>query len=294
MTTGVTTQHPFFDMPYITVTEYKTAPTSLDIDNLVSGGNAAAQDAELANVILRASAFMDEYLNQNLNASTQLENQRIRFQQDGTLALHAFNSPIISLQSLSYGTNPLNLTALADCSQVWFEDQQMIIPLGNFATSSAGPLSFGGGAPRSRVFVRYTYTSGYVNNLIAVATAGQTSFTMQDPTGIVANMQLRIIDGASSELKTVASNYVYGSTTVPITTALANNHANTVPVSNLPNAVKQACILITNAFLKMRGDNSVTMAVTTFASNNTTPGSQQFGSEIQTALTMLDLYRRVR
>ena len=67
MATGVTTQQPFFENPYITVTEYKNAPTSIDFDNLVVGGNAGAQDAELANAILRASSFIDEFLNQNLN-----------------------------------------------------------------------------------------------------------------------------------------------------------------------------------------------------------------------------------
>jgi hypothetical protein len=32
--------------PYLTVQEYKDAPTSIDYNNLVVGGNQAAQDAE--------------------------------------------------------------------------------------------------------------------------------------------------------------------------------------------------------------------------------------------------------
>ncbi len=296
MATGVTTQHPFFENPYLTVAEYKNAPTAIDIDNLVVGGNAAAQDAELANVILRASSFMDEYLNQNLNASTQVENQRTRMTSNGFLAIHPNNNPIISLQSLSYGTDPNSLVPLGDPSKAWFEDQQMIIPLSQLSTSysSQGALAFGtGAAPRQQIFVRYQYTSGYVNSLIATATAGQSTLTVQTADGIVAGMQLRIYDGANSERVTVASNYTYGSTTVPITAPLAFTHANTATISNLPQAVKEACVLITTAFLKVRGDNSLTMNVTTQPNGNV-PGANKFGNEMAIALKMLDLYRRIR
>jgi hypothetical protein len=296
MATGVTTQHAFNENPYLTVAEYKNAPTAIDIDNLVVGGNAGAQDAELANVILRASSFMDEYLNQNLNASTQTENQRIRMNSQGYLAIHPNNNPIISLQSLSYGTDPNNLIALGDPSKSWFEEQQIIVPLSQLATtySSQGALSFGAGvAPRQQMFVTYQYTSGYVNNLIATATATQSTLTVQRADGIVAGMTLRIYDGASSERVIVASNYTYGSTTVPLTAPLAYTHANTVSLGNLPNTIKQACILVTTAFLKMRGDNSLTMNVTTQPNGNVS-GATVYGGDIQTALKMLDLYRRIR
>lgn len=295
MATGVTTQHPFYENPYVTVAEYKNAPTAIDIDNLVVGGNANAQDAELANVILRASSFMDEFLNQNLNASTQIENQRGRYSTNGYLIFHPNNNPIISLQSLYYGTDPNNLVALTDPSKCWFEDQQIVAPLSQLSTtySSQGPLSFGSGTPRQQVFIKYTYTSGYVNNLISSATAAATSMTVQTADGIVAGMQLRIYDGASSERVTVASNYTYGSTTVPLTAALAYTHASGIAFGNLPQAIKEACILITTAFIKIRGDNSLTMNVTTQPNGNVA-GATMYGGEIQIALKMLELYRRIR
>lgn len=296
MATGVTTQHAFNENPYITVAEYKNAPTSIDYDNLVVGGNAGAQDAELANAILRASSFMDEFLNQNLNASTQTENQRVRITGQGTIALHPNNNPIISLQSFSYGADPNNLVSLPDCSKVWFEDQQIIVPLANMATtySSQGPLAFGPyGAPRQQVFTRYQYTSGYVNNLIASASAGATSMTVQSADGIVAGMTLRIYDGASSEKVVVANSYTYGSTTVPLTSALAYAHASGIAFGNLPQTIKEACILITTAFLKVRGDRSLTMNITTQPSSNIS-GQQLYGAEIDMALQMLSLYKRMR
>jgi hypothetical protein len=296
MATGVTTQQAFNENPYLTIAEYKNAPTAIDIDNLVVGGNSGAQDAELANVILRASSFMNEYLNQNLNASTQIENQRTRMNSQGYLIIHPNNNPIISLQSLSYGTDPNNLIALGDPSKSWFEEQQIIVPLSQLALtySSQGALSFGvGAAPRQQMFVTYQYTSGYANNLIATATATQSTLTVQTADGIVAGMTLRISDGASSERVVVASTYTYGSTTVPLTAALTYTHASGVTIGNLPSTIKQACILITTAFLKMRGDNSLTMNITTQPNGNVS-GATMYGGDIQTALTMLDLYRRIR
>ncbi len=296
MATGFTPQDSFFESPYLTVAEYKNAPTSIDFDNLVVGGNAGAQDAELANAILRASSFMDEYLNQNLRAATQTETQRVRITGQGTIALHPNNNPVISLQSFEYGADPNSLVALPDCSKAWFESQQIIIPLANMATtySSQGPLAFGPyGAPRQQVYAKYEYTSGYVNNLIATAVAAASSMTVQSADGIVAGMKFRIYDGASSETVTVASNYVYGSTTVPLTAPLGFTHASGVAFGNLPTTIKQACILITTAFLKVRGDRSLTMNITTQPSGNIS-GGMLYGAEIDLALKMLDLYKRIR
>lgn len=295
MAVGIT-HDTFNQSPYITITEYKNAPTSIDFDNLVVGGNASAQNAELDNVIRRASSYMDEYFNANLNATEYTETQRTRFTPEGFLAIHPNNSPIISLSNLEYGTDPNNLITLANCDNTWFEEQQMIIPLSNIATSysSQGPLAFGGyGLPRQQVYTKYTYVAGYVNNAIATATAAATSLTVQDATGIMAGQKLRIYDGANSENVTVANNYTYGSTTVPLTSALAYTHASGITLGNIPNSIKEACILITTAFLRVRGDSSMTMSVTTFPQANV-DGANRYGGEIKLALDIVDKFRRVR
>ena len=296
MATGITTQTPFFEQPYITVAEFKNAPTSLDYNTLVVGGTQVAQDAELTRIILRASSFLDEYLNQNLNAQTRTETQRTRFQTNGFIALHPNNTPVLSLQSFSYGATPNQLVALSDCSVAWFEDQQIIIPLSQVASnwSSQGPLGFGGaGSNAYQIYCQYNYTSGYVNNPISTATAGQTSMTVSNAAGIIAGGQYRIYDGAKSETITVASNYTYGSTSVPLTSALLYTHTAGVTFGNLPTAIKQATILVTSAFIKVRGDRSMTMNITT-APQTITEGAQRYGTEIATALEMVSLYRRVR
>ena len=281
---------------YLSVAEFKNAPTSLDINNLVSGGNQAAQDAELANVISRASSYMNEYLNQNLVANRYTETQRVRVNNQGYLALHPNNNPIIALEALYYGASPNNLQTLTDPSQAWFESQQLLIPLSQMSAtySSTGPLSFGSAAPRQQLFTKYTYVSGYVNTSIVTATSAATSLTVKSGLGIVAGMTLHIYDGSLSEMATVASNYTYGSTTVPLTSALVSTHAAGVAIGNLPTAIKQAAILVTTAFLRLRGDKSNTMNITTTAQTSNATASNRFGSDIQLALDMVNLYRRVR
>jgi hypothetical protein len=297
MATGVSPIITDEETAYLTVAEYKNAPTSIDFDNLVVGGNANAQDAELGRVIVRASSFLNEYLNQDLVAQNYTETQRVRLTGQGFIALHPFYNPVISLSSFEYGTDPNNLATLTDCSVAWFEPQEIIIPLSQIATSysSAGPLAFGYPASaRAQVFTKYNYVAGYANTTLAAqATLGATSLTVVSGAGIQAGAVLRINDGANQESVTVASNYTYGSTTVPLTSALAFTHASGVAIGNLPSAIKQAAILVATAFIKMRGDNSLTLNITTTPNFNV-PGSQRYGQEIGMALEMVSKYRRIR
>jgi hypothetical protein len=295
MATGVTTD-TFSEQSYLTVQEYKNAPTSIDYDNLVVGGNATAQDAELKNVILRASSYMDEYLNQNVVANRATETQRVRLNNSGYIALHPNQSPVISLESFYYGGAPTNLIPLTDPSQCWFEEQQIIIPLSQMATtwSSQGPLAFGAGIGGSnQIFTKYTYVAGFANTTVVSGTAGASTIVVADPIGIIPGEMLRISDGANSETVYVSSSYTYGNATLTLASPLLFTHAAGAAIGNMPNAIKQACILITTAFIKIRGDNSLTMNITT-QPQGSIPGSARYGGEIAMALTMVDKYRRVR
>ena len=296
MATGVTLDTFNQENAYLTIAEFKNAPTSLDINNLISGGTQGQQDAELANIILRASSYLDEYLNQNLVAKRSTETQRVRVNNQGYIALHPNDNPVIALESFLYGASPNNLQTLPDPSQCWFEAQQVLVPLSQMATtySSAGPLSFGSSTPGQQLFTQYTYVAGFVNTTIATATATATSLTVASGLGILAGGRLRIYDGVSSEIVTVASTYTNGSTTVPLTSALGFTHAAGVAIGNLPNAVKQAAILATTAFLRIRGDKSNTMSITTRAQGSEISGETRFGSDLALARDMVNLYRRIR
>jgi hypothetical protein len=292
---GYTTQ--LLTVPYLTLDEYKSAPTAIDLDNLVfNSQDPEVQDAELRNVIARASSWMDTYCNQTLGATTETEQQRSRMSGDGSIRLHPRFSPIVALTEFNYGY-PTNMASLGDCSIAWIEDQEIIIPNATLGTwTSQGPLSFGSynGGPGNQIFLNYTYVAGYANTVTETITAvGATQLTLNDGTGIVAGQVLSIYDGPNSERITVASTYVFGSNIVPLARPMVFDHQIGASVSALPPAIKQAAILVTTAFLKVRGDSSMTMMVSTQPSMST-PGSDRFSDELTTAASILDTYRRIR
>jgi hypothetical protein len=283
--------------PYLTLTEFKNAPTALDYGNLVVGGNQAAQDAELSNAILRASSWIDQECNQIIGATVDVEQQRIRARNDGTLRFHPKYFPVVALTDFQFGFTPDSLQAVSDPSQAWFEEQEIIFPYAQQpqSWSSQGPLSFGFPASgRVECFIKYTYINGYANTTIATtASAGSSVLLLDDGTGIVPGEQLTIYDGANTERVTVASNYTFDSNTVPIVGTLAYTHAVGVSVSALPAAIKEAAILMTSAFLKIRGDASLIMGATNVVSGQTAPNSV-FGNDVNVAKDLLRPFKRIR
>lgn len=286
-----------FTKPYLTLAEFKNAPTALDYGNIVAGGNQAAQDAELTNAIYRASSYIDQYCSQIIGATTNSERQRVRFSNDGTIRIHPQYHPIVALTALSFGPTPTSLVAVPDCSPAWIEDQSIIFPASgaSLSYSTSGPLGFGFGGPAgSEVYAQYTYVNGYVNSVLAsTASAGASSVTVDDASGIIPGQGLRIYDGASTENVVVSSSYVFGSTTVPLAAPLAYTHAASVCISGLPAAIKEACILVTSAYLKIRGDASLVLEVTNQPSQQI-EGSQRVGSDIAQAQELLKPFRRMR
>jgi hypothetical protein len=297
MSNAYTGTSHLFSTPYLTLDEFKNAPTAIDIDNLVfNSQDPDVQNAELSNVIARASSWIDTYCNQVLAATTEQEQQRTRINADGTIRLHPRYNPIIALTSFYYGNPSTQLETLSDCSVAWIEDSEIIVPYATLSTtySSQGALQFGfPTSPRIETYIKYTYVAGYANTTIVTATSGQTTLTVADGTGITAGLTLKIYDGYSSEFVTVDSTYTFGSTTVPLTSALVNTHAAGISISALPPAIKEAAILVTTAFLKVRGDNSMVMAIGTSA-GQVVPGKDKLGEDIALAQQLLMPYRRVR
>jgi hypothetical protein len=294
-TTVVTNNTPYYqDDEYLSLAEYKNAPTAIDYDNLVVGGTQAQQDAELLTVIGRASSWINTHLNQSLIARTMIEQKRTRMTPQGNLIIRPEINPIIAFNSLSYGATPTNLTVVNDLTPLWFEDDKVIYPIAqtSLSYSSQGPLAFGfPPSSRSQIYVNYNYTAGYVNTTGSGA-AGQKNITVANPVGILPNQIINFYDGQYSERLQVASNYTYGSTTVPVTTNLAYTHTNAA-FSGMPAAVKEAAILVVTDFLKVRGDNSMTMAVTTRPSSG--PSVQDIiGSDLAMAKELLRPFRKVR
>ena len=288
-----------FSRPYLTLQEFKNAPTALDYGNLVVGGTQSAQDAELSNAITRASSYIDNYCNQIIGATVDTEQQRIRVNMDGTLRFHPKYFPIVALTDLQYGFYPNQLQAVTDPSQAWMEEQEVIFPYANMAynQSSQGPLGFGFPSNgRAETYIKYTYINGYANSVLASnASIGATSITVAEGAGITAGGMLNLYDGASTERVTVADSYTFGSTTVPLTSGLVYAHTSGVSVSNLPAAIKEATILMATAYLKIRGDASMTMQITNTATQQAPgTGSGRIGTEVGHVQELLKPFRRIR
>ena len=286
-----------FSTPYITIAEYKAAPTAIDYDNLVADStNAAVQDAELKNAIARGSSWIDTFCNQSLGANTVTEQQRARLRPDGFLAVHPRYNPIVAITSMSYGITPTQMVSLPDPSVGWVEDQQYVVPYtqANISYSSEGPLQFGLPAiPRAQVFCQYTYINGYATTVLATnAAAAATSITVANPIGITAGLSMTIYNGANTETITVASTYTFGSTTVPLVAPLGYAQTSGVGVSALPPAVKEAAILATTAMIKVRGDYSLTMQVSNQAGQATVNADGT--GDLNLAKELLQPYRRIR
>lgn len=286
-------------IPYLTTAEFRNAPTAIDIDNLVfNSSDPDVQDSELANVIARASSWIDTHCNQILGATQTTEQQRTRISGDGYIKWHPNYNPVIALTDLWYGYPSTNLYHVQDVSSAWIENQQILFPYASMGSlfTNQGPLQFGFPSTQSApVFLKYTYVNGYANDLINTAVAGQSTLTVKSGVGITAHDTLKIYDGMYSENVTVASNYVFGSTTVPLTSPLLYSHASGISISALPPAIKEAAILVTTAMLKVRGDSSMTMAVGTLPSYNATPTmTENIGSDMAMAIDLLKPYRRIR
>ena len=283
--------------PYLTLDEYKAAPTALDYGNLVQGGNQAAQDAELTNAITRASSWIDQYCNQVLAATLDVEQQRVRMRPDGTLRIHPKYHPVVSLNSLAFGFYPGQSTTVQDLSGAWIEEQSIIFPISgtNLNWSSQGPLGFGfPSSPRAETYVSYSYVNGWPVTALTVASAvGATTLLVESGLGITAGQTLKIFDGAESENVVVANTYSYGSSTIPLTTGTSYAHEVGDAVTSLPAAVKQAAILVTSAYLKIRGDASLVLAVTN-APGTQLEGSQKVGQDVGHAMEILKPFRRIR
>jgi hypothetical protein len=295
MANAITTMSPLFSTPYLTIAEFKQAPTAVDVDDLVGGGTSAINDQELANVIARASSWIDAHCGQVLSSTKDTEALRARFDRMGFLKVHPRFSPITELVSLSYGGLP-TLMASVDISTVWIEPETIVFPVQGFSAAFAGPIQFSGNySSTQELFVSITYVNGYANTLLSASvSASATSLSVDDLAGFTPLHQFMIYDGSSTELLTVSSSFVAtsGAGNLPLASAVKYTHAAGISVSALPPAVKQAAIYVTSAILKARGNASLvmqTLTPTTIQSSNPSAAG-----DLMSAWDLLKPYRRIR
>jgi hypothetical protein len=220
--------------PYLTVAELKRSPIYTQLQKLVPGGSQADNDAELGRIIMRVSAMINGETRQNLAASVDTEADWATVSDRGDLRIHTRGNPIVSVVSVSVGADPYSLTAVSDLSRVDVDPWQITIP--------ARALPGFGGRSRRRVWAEWTYVTGYpVTTLSAPVSAGGTSMTVVDATGVVAGQTtLTVEDG--KWLETVTPTAVAGNvlTVAPLEFA----HQDGVGVSALPGDIQEAALIL--------------------------------------------------
>lgn len=294
---------------YLTVAEYKRVATGIDINHLdFTDTSQAAQDAELANVIARASGWIDNYCNldDGLYASTITETMPVMMSKDGFLRIRPNNIPIVSVSALNWRLYPNTSWTVVDPVNIavyeryfetmfWYPmfNNQLNIQ-GSFAFPTTAPYTHYVGPTEAanygdlKIAAQYTYVQGYPNTwMSANAPSGATTLTIEDSVGMIVGTRLTIYDGANTE--TVVVSNVVSATSIQLSKPTLFAHASGVAVSSIPSDVKQACILITNYLLKERGVNSITMD----GVNN--PEMQRYDqmSDLKVAEAFIKQYRRV-
>lgn len=263
---------PYSPTPYLTIQEYRDAPTAIDTSSLKVSGTQAEQDVILGTLIQRASSWADEICGQVLSATVDIEEKMdVRFNRKGSLYVHTDNWPVLELRDFQYGALPSQMVSVTDLSNVAILRHGFkVMSMASFS-SSVGPIQFGPPAsPNSELLVRYAYVNGYANTSVSQnATSGDTVLHVADATGIYGGPAARnassttppatvltIFDGANTEQITASA---VSGTTLTLNSPLTKDHTAGVAVSALPPTVKQATVFLANALIKSRGTEALVM-----------------------------------
>lgn len=285
---------------YVTISEFKSAPTGIDVSNLdqTNVGNTLAQDIALQDILKRASAWVDNICKMTLQATLSTETKECSAARDGRLVVHPNNIPIINLQSVGFKTAPNLGFTEQDLSSVQVYNNYFAIyylQTGFFAPSLAVQYpEFGYYNPFQKqqlsdmpIIVQYSYLNGYANAvLMDIATGGTNTITVDNPTGFVQGAQFTLYD-MYEEQCTVQS--VDGNV-ITLTTPLGFNHQQGISASSLPADIKQATILLASILIKDRGAVALTMNGTSVNGINSNFVKYD---DITVAQNLLKPYRRM-
>ncbi len=242
--------------PYLTVDEWKAAPTAIDTTSLLPNGTSAQQNQVIKDAVERASSMVDGYCYQVLAATSDTAFGRYRIGRDQVVRVPLPFKPVLEVSAISVGATPSMLTALSSLADVVIFPHGVIeVPLWNGLPTLPYPFQGLGQRP----LVQVTYVNGWPNTTLAApATAGGSNVTVASALGIYPGTMLTIYDvTAGTEPVTVAPTYTPGSTTVPLTAPLAFAHTAGVSISNLPPRIKEATVLLASVLIQTRGDDAI-------------------------------------
>jgi hypothetical protein len=292
--------------PYVSAAAFRAHPTYLDTDGLVTDqADPDAQTAELTNLLLQASGWADGVCDQPLGAHLYTQSTRVRADRAGMLRIHADHKPVRTITSVAYGASPTSLTTVTS-PQVWVEDESnLVLTIGGASTGWSGSLQVGFGAsPGGDMFTRLGIVAGYVaTQLESAATAGATSVTVADPTGIEPGGRYRIWEPGQEETVTVSPLWqapapatIPATTTVLLADPLTHSHDAGHDFSSMTADLRLAIVKYTIALLLRPGS----IAQDEFPDSSTNSSTRGKDSRhtgmglVDEARKILNSYQRVR
>lgn len=249
-------------LPYIDAATFQQAPTGIDPDTLVFGGDTQTQNAELENILERASRWVDNVCRQRLAATTDQEQIRVRPNRYGQLELYPKNFPIIALLEAAW--LDLNLGAAAEFNTITISESQLLDRAILIYDRSYMQWRRWGA---QGLLVQFQYENGYAHTTLATdASPDASAVTVESAVGIGSttlgagawnlSSELVILDGASREPVTVTA---VNGTTLTLAAPLVNAHTAGALVTAIPQDVQQTTIDFAAYLIKTRGFGGMEM-----------------------------------
>lgn len=249
--------------PYLTQVELQNAPTGINWSSIPQkGATVQQQAAEMFNLVLRATAWVDGWCGQKLQATADLDTvpipgRRAVTRRDGALYMSVRYSPLISIQSVKYAIDAATWSTISGNPLVLDRSSFLLVP-GVQALNV--PTTF----DPTTGYLQVSYTDGYPNALLTQAQAiNDTTVTVDDATGILPGSILTIYDTETTQEQVqVALSYTagVGVQVLPLTAGLANAHSKGARISGLPVAVREATLLACLHYVRTRGRDTVSIS----------------------------------
>lgn len=260
--------------PYISPSEYRSAPTAVGTSSLIPAGSAQQNTQALADVIMRASGWLDLHCfhtaDGTLAASPSTESGRIKPKLDGSLVLICKYKPILEVLALALGSVPSQLTSLTTAPDLIPGEKTITLPATGLGAPSGDFPTFPMTTYNGRVYCVWSYVNGFPHTFLAETCAAGASSLVVAPSlpggssvyGVYPGTQLTIHDDAAGT-EVIVVESVSGTT---LNLASPTAYAHTVPsapdsirVSSVPWAVEQACISLTSCLIKTRGTGAAVL-----------------------------------
>lgn len=283
---------------YMTIEEFRAIPTRIAVDQLIVGQVGAAQDAELADVLARASAWADAYcilpsLGQQLGTLGATAGELTRqgyANAQGDVNIPVGTAPKIPVQvtSVGYGALRTAVTTMSDLTTVLVDQGIVTVGIGSYRGTWTGALQFGSPPAGGKLWITLGLIVGWTpTRLTTDAAQGATTVTVDDPTGIQAGDILSITDPGTEERVTVQS---VAAKIVTLTGPLTAAHTAGVGFTAMPADIREAVAYAACARLVTPGQAGNPNANAAVKGNKAT-GDQESGYLAQ-AKALLGPYRR--